>query len=108
MNEHLKHIADITKQYGERVTQGEPQDDIVRSLREDGYSRLESIATIRMLFNMGLQEAIVLVETHPVWREEREAPPALPREVWPSWNDIEAARKKRAVPSTTPDEEQHI
>ena len=36
MNEHIQHIAE---QYWERVTQGELQEDIVRSLREDGYSR---------------------------------------------------------------------
>lgn len=35
MNEHIQHIAE---QYWERVTQGELQEDIVRSLREDGYS----------------------------------------------------------------------
>jgi hypothetical protein len=38
MNEHIQHIADIAEQYWERVTRGEPQEDIVRSLREDGYS----------------------------------------------------------------------
>ena len=105
MDEHIKHIADIAEQYWERVTQGEPQEDIVRSLQEDGYAIIESIATIRMLFNVSLREAIELVGTHPAWQKKSETPPALPREVWPSWNDIEAARKKRAVPSTIPDEE---
>jgi len=94
MNEPIQHIA---VQYWERVTQGEPQEDIVRCLRENGYHTLESIVTIRMLLNMGLREARVLVETHPAWQKEKEALPAFPREVWPSWNDIEVARKNRAV-----------
>jgi len=105
MNEHIKHIAE---QYWERVTRGELQDDIVRSLQEDGHSILESIATIMVLFNMGLREARELIETHPAWQKEREAPPTLQRGIWPSWNDIEVAMRKRAVPSETPDEETRI
>ncbi len=106
MDEHIKRIAE---KYWERVPQGEPQEDIARSLREDGYSILESIATIRILFNMSLRDARELIETHPAWQDhptwqKREAPPLPQRKVWPSWHDIEAARKKGAVPSETPGE----
>ncbi len=72
------HLQQIFEKYQERIARGAQREDVAASLSKDGYSTIEAIGTIRLLFNMSLREAIELIGNHPTW--------------------VEAARKKKEVP----------
>ena len=78
------HFQQIVEKYQERVAQGAQREDVAASLSKDGYSTIEAIGTIRILFKMSLREAIELIGNHPTWIEttqkKREVPPRAPGE----------------------------
>jgi hypothetical protein len=81
MDDHFKQIVE---KYQERVAQGAQREDGAASLSKDGYSTIEAIGTIRLLFKMSLREAIELIVNHPTWveaaRTNKEASPGAPGE----------------------------
>ena len=78
------HFQQIAEKYQERVARGAQREAMATSLSKDGYSTIEAIGTIRILFKMSLREAIELIGNHPTWveaaRQKREAPPRAPGE----------------------------
>ncbi|HXR65321.1 MAG TPA: hypothetical protein VN729_05330 [Ktedonobacteraceae bacterium] len=84
-----KDSEQLRENYQKRVAQGEQSNKIIEDLRTDGFTIIEAIKIVRMLYQMNLKDAHQAIASHPAWQD-------VVRNAEPLHNEIEKALKLAA------------
>ena len=74
-------LGPVIEDYKNRVIQGEQRDKVIEDLHKAGLSIIDTIKVVRVLYQMSLKDAHLIVAEHRAWQSTVKNAEPLPNEI---------------------------